>query len=232
MSDGDGIIQRIGRFEDGFDEGSQPWLGRGLGLAVRIGLAAVVVALAPLVWVLPAFVRSNLFAKLVTASWALLAMFAMAFWRRQRLAMQFEAAHRRLGSDDPAERQRALVDMMVNARRGQAEHARIARDLCDYLRRPPRPAPDEAGRRQIAFTMLTDQTLAPRAKRGVNLSGAVLAGIHGFGAELPGAHLNGADLTGARLGGANLEGADLRGAQLEGTDLRGARLAGAFLPGG
>jgi hypothetical protein len=216
VSDGDGIIQRIGRFEDGFDEGSQPWLGRGLGLAVRIGLAAVVVALA----------------KLVTASWALLAMFAMAFWRRQRLAMQFEAAHRRLGSDDPAERQRALVDMMVNARRGQAEHARIARDLCDYLRRPPRPAPDEVGRRQIAFTMLTDQTLAPRAKRGVNLSGAVLAGIHGVGAELPGAHLNGADLTGARLGGANLEGADLRGAQLEGTDLTGARLAGAFLPGG
>lgn len=120
--------------------------------------------------------------------------------------------------------------MMLNARRGRAEHVRIARDLAGYLRGQPLAEPGERARRQIAFTMLADQTLEMGAKQRLDLSGAMLAGIRGASAELPGVHLHGADLTGAFLAGANLEGADLTGARLEGANLTGARLAGAILP--
>jgi uncharacterized protein YjbI with pentapeptide repeats len=118
--------------------------------------------------------------------------------------------------------------MMVNARRGRAEHGRIARDLAGYLRRAPLGDPGEPARRQIAFAMLTDQTLEMGAKQGLDLSGAVLAGIKGVNAELPGVRLRSADLTGALLARANLEGADLSDARLEGANLSGARLAGAI----
>jgi len=55
--------------------------------------------------------------------------------------------------------------------------------------------------------------------RGVDLSGAQLAG----------AHLHEAQLKGAKLSGAQLAGANLYQAQLEGADLSGAQLAGAIL---
>jgi hypothetical protein len=171
-----------------------------------------------------------LLTKGVGLAWICLAAFAMAYWRRQRLAAHFEAAHRRLASANPDEREGALVDLMINARRGRAEHGRIARDLAGYLRRPPIGDPGEPARRQIAFSMLADQTLDMAAKERLDLSGAMLAGIRGGSAELPGVRLHGADLTGAQLGRANLEGADLSGARLEGTNLSGARLAGAILP--
>ena len=231
VDDENDIFHKIARFEDAVDDGRQAWLGRGPGLALGIGLAVVVVLAAPVVWIGPVLVtRSPLFHKACGAAWALSAMFGMAYWRRQRLAAHFEAAHRRLASADPAERQRALIDLMINARRGRAEHGRIAQDLAAYLRRPPLDGADEAGRRQIAFTMLAEQTLIVAVKQRLDLSGAMLAGIRGVDAELPGVRLHGADLTGARLRRANLEGADLTGARLEGADLTGARLGGAILP--
>jgi hypothetical protein len=225
---GDDVSRWIGLFQDSKDDGRYPWLGRRIGWALGVGLVIVVLgtALAPAVVVV--YSGSALFAKLVCALWLTVAMFTLAYWRRQRLAAHFQAAHRCLGSADPAERQRGLVDMMVNARRGQAEHWRIARDLAGYLRAAPLDAPDEPGRRQFAFTMLADQTLVMAAKQLLDLSGAMLAGIRGVGAELPGARLCGADLTGAHLARANLENADLRQARLEGADLTGARLGVTF----
>jgi uncharacterized protein YjbI with pentapeptide repeats len=95
------------------------------------------------------------------------------------------------------------------------------------LRRAPQPHPGEGGQRQLAFTMLADQTLNMRAKERLDLSGAMLQGIRGVDAELPGVCLRGADLRGARLARANLRGADLDGALLEGTNLDGAHLDGA-----
>ena len=75
--------------------------------------------------------------------------------------------------------------------------------------------------------------------RGVDLSGAQLAGAHLHEAQLKGAKLSGAQLAGANLYQAQLEGADLSGAQLAGAilwraqleraDLSQARLAGAIL---
>jgi hypothetical protein len=225
-----GILQSIGRFEDAPNDGKYPWLGLSPGLALAIVLTVVAVGAAPLLWVVAFYSDSRLLTKGVGLAWICLAAFAMAYWRRQRLAAHFEAAHRRLASANPDEREGALVDLMINARRGRAEHGRIARDLAGYLRRPPIGDPGEPARRQIAFSMLADQTLDMAAKERLDLSGAMLAGIRGGSAELPGVHLHGADLTGAQLGRANLEGADLSGARLEGTNLSGARLAGAILP--
>jgi hypothetical protein len=225
---GDAAARWIGAFEDSKDDGRHPWLGQRSGLLAGIGLLILLAATAPLFAVVLVYTDSPLLTKLEEAAWLLLAMFTLAYWRRQRLAAHFEAAHRRLASADPQERQRGLIDMMVNARRGQAEHWRIARDLAGYLRAAPLDALDEAGRRQLAFTMLADQTLVMDAKRLVDLSGAMLAGIRGVGAELPGARLCGADLTGAHLARANLQNADMTGARLDGADLTGARLGASF----
>ncbi len=235
MSDDDekgfgGILQSIGRFEDAPNDGKYPWLGLSPGLALGIVLTVGAVGTGPLLWVVAFYSDSTLVTRGVGLVWICLAAFAMAYWRRQRLAAHFEAAHRRLASANPDERQDALVDLMINARRGRAEHGRIARELAGYLRRPPIGDPGEPARRQIAFAMLADQTLDMAAKERLDLSGAMLAGIRGGSAELPGVRLHGADLTGAHLGRANLEGADLSGARLEGTNLSGARLAGAILP--
>jgi hypothetical protein len=224
------LFRRIGRLEDATDDGRYPWLGLGPGRALGIVVTIVVLGAAPLTCLVPAYTGSHLLSNVAWVGWMSLAGFGLTYWRRQRLAAHFEAAHRRLGSANPDERQRALVDLMVNARRGRAEHGRIARDLAGYLRGAPLADAGEQGRRQIAFTMLADQTLEMGAKQGLDLSGATLAGIRGAGAELPGVHLHGADLTGAYLAGANLEGADLSGARLEGANLAGARLAGAILP--
>jgi len=224
------IFRGIGRLEDAADDGKYPWLGLGGGLVLGIVLTILTLGVAPLTCLVPAYTESTLLSKVALLAWMSLAAFAMTYWRRQRLAAHFESAHRRLGSATANERQAALVDMMVNARRGRAEHGRIARDLAAYLRRPPIGDPDERSRRQIAFSMLADQTLEMGAKQGLDLSGAMLAGIRGASAELPGVRLQGADLTGAMLARANLEGADLSGACLDGTNLSGARLAGAILP--
>jgi Pentapeptide repeats (8 copies) len=224
------LFGRIGQLEDAPDDGRYPWLGLGPGLALGIVLGVVAVVAAPIVWVVPAYTGSQFLARLVGLSWMCVSGFAMVYWRRQRLAAHFEAAHRRLASGNPDQRQRALVEMMLNARRGRAEHWRIAADLAGYLRRPPLEDPGEPERRQIAFTVLADQTLEMAAKQRLNLSGAMLAGIRGVNAELPGVHLHGADLTGADLAYANLESADLSGARLAGANLAGARLSGAILP--
>ena len=58
-----------------------------------------------------------------------------AYWRRQRLAAHFEAADRLVASDDAGKRQRGLTELIMNARRGRAEHRRIAGALAAYLRR-------------------------------------------------------------------------------------------------
>jgi hypothetical protein len=224
------LFGSIGRLEDATDDGRYPWLGLGPGRALGIVLTILVMGAAPVTCVVPYYTGSRLLSNLVWVGWMSLAGFGMVYWRRQRLAAHFEAAHRRLGSANPDERQRALVDMMVNARRGRAEQGRIARDLAGYLRAQPLADPGEQARRQIAFTMLADQTLEMGAKERLDLSGAVLAGIRGASAELPGVRLHGADLTGAFLAGANLEGADLTGVRLAGANLTGARLGGAILP--
>jgi hypothetical protein len=223
----DNVFQRIARFEEGVGGESVPWLGGGAGVAV--GVLGITGVLASTYLVKVGFESDEpLLAKAAVACWVVVIGFVGAYWRRQRLAAHFQAAHRRLGSADPNERQHALTEMIVNARRGQAEHGRIARALTAYLRAAPHEQPDEAGRRQVAFSLLADQTLTMRAKTRLDLSGARLVGIRGVGAELPGVRLNGADLTGARLGRADLTSADLRDTRLEGADLTGARLDGAL----
>jgi len=224
------IFRRIGQFEEAPNDGKYPWLGLGGGLALGILLTIVAAGSVPLICAVGGHTESGLATRTVGLGWVFLAAFVAAYWRRQRLAAHFESAHRRLASGDPDARQEALVDLIVNARRGRGEHWRIARDLAGYLRRPPLDDPGEAERRQIAFAMLADQTLVLAAKQGLDLSGARLAGIRAANAELPGVRLRGADLTGALLVRANLEGADLGDACLEGTNLTGARLAGAILP--
>ena len=223
----DNVFRRMARFEEGGDGESVAWLGGGAGVAVGVlGIAGVVAS----TYLLTFGFESDepLVAKAMVAAWVVGIGFVAAYWRRQRLAAHFEAAHRSLGSADPNQRQHGLTEMIVNARRGQAEHGRIARALTAYLRAAPHDQPDETGRRQLAFSLLADHTLVMRAKARLDLSGARLAGIRGIGAELPGVRLNGADLTGARLGRADLTSADLRDARLEGADLTGARLAGAL----
>jgi len=227
MSD-DGVFQRLARFEEGVGGESQAWLGRGQGLALGILLALVAAATTPLFWGVGFASESGLVTKVCGAVWLVIIGGVTAYWRRQRMAAHFESAHRRLGSADPDQRQSALTDMIVNARRSRAEHARIARALTTYLRQPPLEQPDERGRRQLAFALLADQTLATPAKQQLDLTGAMLAGIRGVDAELPGVCLRGADLTNAVLARANLEGADLRDARLDGTNLTGARLQGAL----
>jgi hypothetical protein len=231
----DDIFQRIARFEHGVGDGSWEWLGTARGLAAGLAMS---VAMIP-VTILLGYVafgsagdpdsdeRSGFGAKICGVVWLLMMTALGAYWRRQRLAAHFQSAHRRLASADPDERQRGLTDLMINARRGWGEHHRIARVLCEYLRRAPDAHPSEGGKRQLAFSMLADQTLNVRAKQALDLTGAVLQGIRGVDAELPGVRLRGADLRGAKLQRANLRGADLDGALLEGTNLDGAHLDGA-----
>jgi hypothetical protein len=225
----DGVFKQIGRFEDGAGMESKPWLGGAPGLVLGLVVTLAAAAMTPLACGAVYAVDSRIFGKLAMVAWMAIVAATMAYWRRQRLAAHFEAANRRLGSGDPADRDRGLVDLIVNARRGQAEHGRIAAAVTGYLRRAPEPHAGEPSRRQIAFSMLADFTLSPLAKERIDLTGAKLAGIRGVGAELRGACLRGADLSGAKLARANLELADLRDARLDGADLAGARLEGALL---
>jgi hypothetical protein len=223
----DTFYRKLANFEEGFGVESRDWLGGPAGLALALGLAAISAGATILFWG-RGFDSHTIVRHLGSVVWIVTLAGALAFWRRQRLAAHFQAARRRLGSADPGERQRGFTELLINARRGWAEHRRIARVLTDYLRHPPRPDPDERTRRHLAFSMLADQTLVVRAKEKLDLSGAVLHGVRAPSAELPGVCLRDADLTGARLAGANLEGADLRGARLDGVDLTGARLDGAL----
>ena len=223
------LFQRIARFEHDVGDGSWEWLGGPRGLALGMGLSVAMIPATILLGYVGFSSEGGFVTKLCASVWLVMLAGVGAYWRRQRLAAHFQSAHRRLASADPADRQRGLTDLMLNARRGWGEHRRIARALSEYLRRAPAPHPDEGGKRQLAFTMLADQTLNMRAKQGLDLSGAVLQGVRGVDAELPGVCLRGADLRGARLQRANLRGADLEGALLDGTNLEGALLDGTSL---
>ena len=223
------LIQSIGRFEDGDEGGGLPWLGgpRGVvtGLLLTLG-AAVLLALS----VVAMFaIGEELVSKLICAFMLIVVAAVTAYWRRQRLAAHYEAAQRLVESADPDKRQSGFTELMVNARRGRAEHRRIAATLTAYLRRPPHDQPNETGRRQLVLTLLADFTLSPLAKERLDLSGASLAGLRAVNAELPGVCLRDADLSNVRFARANLAYADLVGARLEGADFTGARLEGTIL---
>jgi hypothetical protein len=228
----DDLFQRIARFEHDVGDGGWDWLGGPRGLALGLAMSVAMVPVTILLGYVAfgsagdadAESSSGFGGKLCATVWLLMMAALGAYWKRQRLAGHFQSAYRRLGSADPDERQRGLTDLMINARRGWGEHRRIARALCEYLRRAPDPHPGEGGKRQLAFTMLADQTLNMRAKQALDLSGAMLQSVRAVDAELPGACLRGADLRGARLQRANLRGADLEGALLEGANLEGAQL--------
>ena len=223
------LIQSIGRFEDGDEGGGLPWLGgpRGvvIGLLLTLG-AAVLLALS----VVAMFaIGEHIVSKLICAFMLIVVAAVTAYWRRQRLAAHYEAAQRLVESADPDKRQSGFTELMVNARRGRAEHRRIAATLTAYLRRPPHDQPNETGRRQLVLTLLADFTLSPLAKERLDLSGASLAGLRAVNAELPGVCLRDADLSNVRFARANLAYADLVGARLEGADFTGARLEGTIL---
>jgi len=226
---GDDLIHSIGRFEDGADGSSLPWLGGPRGLAVGFLLILGAAALAALSLVVMFVADEHIVSKLLCGLMLLVVAAVTSYWRRQRLAAHFEAAKRMLDSANPDDRQRALTEMIVNARRGRAEHHRIADALTAYLRRPPHEHLGEGSRRQVAFAIVADYTLVPTAKERLDLSGASLAGIRAVDADLPGVSLRGADLTNARFARANLAQADLAAARLEGADFTGARLEGTIL---
>jgi hypothetical protein len=228
----DQLFRSIANFEDTTAKDAPAWLGgpRGMALAVVLIILSVVTGIG--VWAIVLATGSRGLMYLLGSAWCLLCGATVAFWRRHRLAAHFEAAQRALDSADPHQRQHGLTQLMLNARRGRAEHWRVASALTAYLRRPPHDHPDEPGQRQLAFSMLADNTLTLVAKEKLDLSGAVLARIRAPRADLVGACLRGADLTGARLAGANLRDADLVDARLEGADLTGADVAGTILAGG
>ena len=228
------VFRRIALFEEGSGTVGPDWLGAGAGLALGIGLTVVAFVATPVMWALAFSLDddgASILPKLAFAGTAAVLGATAVYWKRQRLAAQCQRAQQLLDSADGDQRQRALTELILNARRGRAEHARIAHALTAYLRRPPHDQPGEAGRRQVAFSILADQSLSVAAKQKLDLSGAVLAGIRGGSAELPGVILRGADLTGANLARANLERADLRDARIDGANFNGARLVGTVLEG-
>ncbi len=227
------VFRRISLFEEGSGTVGPDWLGAGAGLALGIGLTVVAFVATPVMWMLAFSLddEASILPKLAFAGTAAVLGASAVYWKRQRLAAQCQRAQQLLESADGDQRQRAMTELILNARRGRAEHARIAHALTSYLRRPPHDQPGEAGRRQVAFSILADQSLSVAAKQKLDLSGAVLAGIRGGSAELPGAILRGADLTGANLARANLERADLQDARIDGANFNGARLVGTVLEG-
>lgn len=226
----DGLFRAIANFEDRTPDGDRhAWLGRAPGLLVGVTLLLGVAALSVLAVVIVFALESRTIAYLVGLGWLLVATSVSAYWRRQRLAAHFDRAQRWLASSQPAERDRGLADLVMNARRGRAEHGRIAGTLSAYLRAAPAPLPDEAGRRQLAFSILTDRTLTMAATKGLDLAGAHLAGVFAPGADLAGVRLRGADLSRARLARADLSHADLVDTVLDGADLGGANLQGTIL---
>ena len=232
----DEIVGRLNRFEDGADGGGPAWLGGPKGLLVGI-LLLVPAALALVFAVVAMFgagfvfgdVAGHVVGKPLAIFMLLVVVAATAYWRRQRLAAHFESAERLVNSESGDARQRGLTELIVNARRGRAEHGRIARLLTAYLRQPPHKHIDEGGRRQLALSLLADFTLIPTAKQRLDLSGASLVGLRAVGAELPGVCLRDADLSNTRFARANLAFADFAGARLDGADFTGARLEGTLL---
>jgi hypothetical protein len=225
----DGAFSRIARFEDATDHGDHAWLGGARGLMVGLALSLLMLALTAVAVGLALAFPSHAAVKLVGAAWLVVAAGLSAYWRRQRLAAHFDRANSALASGDPDQRSHGLTAMIMNARRGRAEHARVARALAAFLRRPPIDHPDERGRRQVALSLLCDRTLTLSAKAGLDLRGANLAGLRAESAELAGVCLRGADLRGTRLALADLQDADLADALLEGADFTRANLAGTIL---
>lgn len=225
----DRAIAGITRWEEGLDGDSPAWLGGPRGVLYLVGGVILAAVVTVVTFVISALIPIRLVWGLVGVGWFLTLTAVVTFGRRQRLAAHFEAAKRRVASADPAERQRGLTELMLNARRGRGEHHRIAGLLSAYLRRPPYQDAGEHGRRQLAFSMLCDQTLSLLAKQRLDLTGASLAGLNAVNAELPGVCLRGADLTNARFAHANLANAVLWEARTEGTDFRGAILDGTLL---
>ncbi len=85
-----------------------------------------------------------------------------------------------------------------------------------------------------SILLAADPDWRPIVARGLNLSGAKLAGAQWSGVDLTGAlligaNLTGADSSGADLGVANLDRADLTGANLRSARLGKARFVGAIL---
>jgi hypothetical protein len=226
---GDDLIQRISRFEEGTDGETLKWIGGPTGLLVGLLLLIPTAGTAVLAVVIAFGTASSILGKLAFAGFMLVLMGVAAYWRRQRLAAHFEAANRLVASDDAGQRQRGFTELIMNARRGRAEHRRIAGALSAYLRRPPINQPDEAGRRQLALSLLADQTLSMAAKERLDLTGASLAGLRAVNAELPGVCLRGADLGNVRFVRANLANAILVDARIEGADFTGAQLQGTIL---
>jgi pentapeptide repeat protein len=234
---GDQLVQRIARFEEGSDGETLKWIGGPVGLMVGVLLLIPVAGMAVL-FVALAFggteseaetAGSAPFGKVAFGGLVVVIAGVTAYWRRQRLAAHFEAASRLVTSDDAGKRQRGLTELIMNARRGRAEHRRIAGALAAYLRRPPIDHPEEGGRRQLVFSLLADYTLSPAAKERIDLSGASLTGLRAVDAELPGVCLRGADLGNVRFVRANLANANLEDARIEGADFTGARLEGTIL---
>jgi len=237
---GDQLIQRIARFEEGTDGETLNWIGGPVGLVVGVLLLLPLAGMAALFVALAFGTASESEAdsagsvpggKLAFAGLVVVLAGVTAYWRRQRLAAHFEAASRLVASDDAGKRQRGFTELIMNARRGRAEHRRIAGALAAYLRRPPIDQPDEGGRRQLVFSLLADQTLSLSAKERLDLTGASLAGLRAVDAELPGVCLRGADLGNVRFVRANLANANLEDARIEGADFTGARLEGTILAG-
>jgi uncharacterized protein YjbI with pentapeptide repeats len=228
----DNLFKHLAHFEEGSVTGGLAWLGSAAGLAVGVVLTIVGAGATVLSWTLAfSLAELDLVSKVLVGAPVIVVGAVVTYWRRQRLAAHFEKAARLLDSADGDARQNGLAELILNARRGRAEHGRIARALTAYLRRAPHDHPTEAGRRQLAFSMLADYTLSVAAKRKLDLTGAMLAGVRAPSAELAGACLRGADLTGANLARADLNGADLQDARLDGANLAGARLGGTILAG-
>src|SRR5262245_25734216 len=168
----DRVIGGITRFEEGMAGESAQWLGgpRGFAylVAAVIGAAAVTVVTMVVAFLIPL----RLVWLVLGGIWGTTLTATVAFWRRQRLAAHFESAKRLVGSADSSERERGLTELIVNARRGRAEHHRIAGVLSAYLRRPPYEQPNEKGRRQVALSILSDTTLSVAAKQRLDLTGA------------------------------------------------------------
>ena len=227
----DQVVRGITRFEEGTDGETLKWLGGPTGLLVGLLLLIPTAGLAVLAVVIAFATESNFLGKLAFGGFMLVLMGVVAYWRRQRLAAHFESAHRLIVSADAGERQRGFTEMIVNARRGRAEHRRIADAFATYLRQPPIDQPDEGGRRQLALSLLSDQTLSMFAKERLDSTGASLAGLRAVNAELPGVCLRGADLGNVRFVRANLANANLEDARIEGADFTGAQLDGTILAG-
>jgi hypothetical protein len=233
---GDQLLQRIARFEEATDGETLRWIGGPAGLIVGVLLLIPTAGVAVLAVMLTFSGESDGevapsvgLGKLAFVGLLLVLAGVTAYWRRQRLAAHFEAANRLVASEDAGQRQRGLTELIMNARRGRAEHRRIAGALTAYLRRPPIDQPDEGGRRQLALSLLADQTLSMSAKERLDLTGASLAGLRAVNAELPGVCLRGADLGNVRFVRANLANANLEDARIEGADFTGAQLQGTIL---